>query len=89
MHTLYQYNRKEDKRFFCLVKRSASKMRYHDPSDGRWKPVNKERWEFWTLVCSSVDEATSLAKYHFFNSNNILIGNINNLTNKQTKHLQL
>lgn len=66
---------KPTQKFSCKVLRSASRMRYQDGSDGKWKPVQSERWEDWTVLAETKEGATKVAQYHFYNSdkNNILI----------------
>ena len=67
--TIAQPKRKTDNKFLCLVKRPQSNMRYHDPTDSLWKPLQKERWELWTVLADTLNDAFKTAKYHFYRSN--------------------
>lgn len=64
---------KPDKKFACRVTRPQSKMRYHDPADGLWKPIEKEKEEVWTVWTEDREGALSVAKYHFMFSKSIEI----------------
>ena len=57
------------KAFPCRVLRCASSMRYHDPADGLWKPLQDERWEEWNVWATSPEGARKVAEYHFYRTN--------------------
>lgn len=57
------------KQFFCDVLRTASSMRYQEASDGKWYPVQPERWEKWTVLAETKEGAKKIAEYHFYQSN--------------------
>lgn len=78
-------------KFSCDVLRSASNMRYQDAADGKWKPVQPEKWEEWTVLAETKEGAKKIAEYHFYNSDssNIIIkdhGTSNRQTNTPRHH---
>jgi hypothetical protein len=64
---------KPTKQFLCEVLRPASQMRYQDPQNGNWKPVQHERSENWKVLAETKEGAKKVAEYHFYASKNITI----------------
>lgn len=65
------------KQFSCDVTRQASSMRYQDAADGKWKPIQPERRESWTVLAETLDGAQRVAEYHFYASKDIIVTNKN------------
>ena len=66
---------KPAKQFTCEVLRPASHMRYQEPQNGKWIPIQPERTECWTVLAETIEGAQKVAEYHFYASKNIVVTN--------------